>query len=123
MLLTFLSLAITLFLIYIKQSVWFYLALFSFGFVSFSLAIDGNFYGWWDYMYVKGRVENTPLIMYFWMVYLAGFLTFVLLLKNKPIGINQRLLSPLREYKYQVRLRRFCICFIFIKHFCGGNKS
>lgn len=107
MLFTFLSLAITLFLMYKKQSAWFYIGLFSFGLVTFSLAIDGNFYGWWDYLYIKDRVESTPLHIYFWMVYLVGFITFVFLLKNKPNVINERLLLSVYGYRYYVKLRRF----------------
>jgi len=78
--------------IYNKQSSWLYIALFSFGFICFSLAIDGNFLGWWDYLYVKGSAENTPLVVYFWTIYCLGFLTFVLLLRNKPTLIRPTLL-------------------------------
>ena len=51
-----------------KSNTWFYLLLFAFGFICFSLAIDGNFYGWWDYMYIKDHVENSPRIIFFWLI-------------------------------------------------------
>lgn len=97
---TLLSFMMTLFLMYKKQNIWLYLALFSFGFISFSLAIDGNFYGWWDYMYVKNYVENSPLIIYFWLIYAFSFLAFFLIIKNTRAAV--RLLDGL----YLKRLRK-----------------
>jgi hypothetical protein len=98
----------TLLAVYKKQSSWFYIALFSFGFLCFSLAIDGNFLGWWDYMYVKDNVENTPVIIYFWTIYLFGFLTFSLLLQNKPVSIlgPSTVHNPRDILIYSFKLRR-----------------
>lgn len=60
-----------------------YLLLFGFGFVIFSLAIDGNHLGLWDSHFVFDRVLNSSKHLYFWFIYLIGFVIFFSLLSNK----------------------------------------
>lgn len=60
-----------------------YILMFGFGFVMFSLAIDGNQLQLWESQFVFDRVLNSPRHLYFWCIYLLGFLIFFLLLSNK----------------------------------------
>lgn len=42
----------------------------------FSLAIDLNFFSVWEFMYVKGRVENTLGIIWYWLVFFFSWVIF-----------------------------------------------
>lgn len=81
-------LVITLLAARLKRRVSGYIWIYSFGLLCFSLAIDGNWFGVWNYMYEYEKVETTPLVLYYYLVYLLSFILFFCMLSNSEIRID-----------------------------------
>lgn len=73
----------------IKPNVIIYLGMYGFALLIFSFAIDGNFLGLWDYMYVFDTVENSPLIVFYWFIFVLSYITFFIFISNKKISAHQ----------------------------------
>ncbi|MBD3831596.1 MAG: hypothetical protein IE890_14080, partial [Arcobacter sp.] len=66
-----------------KQKVHVYLLLYGFCFFTFSVAIDGDFLGLWDHMYVHDSMNISILNLYYWFVVFLSYAVFYFLLSNK----------------------------------------
>jgi hypothetical protein len=60
--------------------------MYGFSLVCFSIGIDGNFFGLWDYMYIKETAVNTVEILYYWVVLFFSYVVFFTMLVNSRAG-------------------------------------
>lgn len=99
---TIISLIIISFFVRAKKNVAVYILLYGFSFFSFSIAIDGNFYGFWDYLYIYDKVENSKKIIYYWFVIFFSYTVFFILLSNKinKLSFYNGSLKHIRMYAY-----------------------
>ena len=71
---------------YLKPNVFLYTSMYGFSLVCFSISIDGNFFGLWDYMYIKETAVNTVEILYYWVVLFFSYVVFFTMLVNSRAG-------------------------------------
>jgi hypothetical protein len=71
---------------YLKPNVFLYTSMYGFSLVCFSIGIDGNFFGLWDYMYIKEAAVNTVEILYYWVVLFFSYVVFFTMLVNSRAG-------------------------------------
>ncbi len=90
---TLFSIVLTLYFCRLKSQVMLYLLMYGFSVVCFYIAIDGNFFGAWDYMYVKDKAVNSSLVLYYWMILLSSYVVFFVTLKNSMIQFRKEMVS------------------------------
>lgn len=86
---TLFSIVVTTYFCRVKPNVRLYLLIYGFSVFCFSVAIDGNFFGVWDYMYVKDKAVNSSMVVYYWMILLSSYIVFFAALKNTGIRFRR----------------------------------
>lgn len=106
MILTFITALTCAIFCYLKRNVAVYLFIYGISVIVFSIAIDGVFLGFWDYMFVYDEVEITILNIYYWLILNFSFLLFFVLLNNKKAKVKISLSNSreVRRMAYLVSL-------------------
>lgn len=121
---TLVSLITVYFFTNTKQNVSVYLLLYGFCFFTFSVVLDGNFFGWWDHMYVHDYVETSILNLYYWFVIFLSYTVFFVLLSNKKNKISISPQGAINFYQLKIIARFIALISLFatVKNLLGAGN-
>lgn len=107
-----------------KKNVSVYLLLYGFCFFTFSVVLDGNFFGWWDHLYVHDYVETSILNLYYWFVIFLSFTVFFVLLSNKKNKISISPQGAINFYQLKIIARFIALISLIatVKNLLGAGN-